>query len=63
MPNFRVGDPPPRHYTPDQLGGLCPACGQAIPAALAGMTEHPTCDPDWPPLVKVSRRAIRRTTP
>lgn len=60
MPNFRLGDPPAPHYTPDTLGGLCRECGRALPAALAGAVDtHPTCDPDWPPMLKASRRAFK----
>lgn len=55
-----------RHYTPDQLGGVCKECLIPVPAALADDIEpdtHPTCDPDWVSLVAQSRRATRRATP
>ena len=56
-----MGPPPERHYRGDMLGGLCVACRQPIPAALAGagILEHPTCDGDWPKLLLVSKRAER----
>jgi len=60
VPNFRMGPEPQRHYGPDDLGGLCEGCGTAIPAALAGMTRHPTCIPEWPTLLEASRAATAR---
>lgn len=57
--NFRREEPP-RHYGPDDLGGLCDECGNPLPAALAGLTTHPTCDPDWPPMHAALERALRR---
>lgn len=51
---------PGRFYTPDRLGGLCSECRNPIPAALAGVTMHPTCHPDWSQLVKASQQAARR---
>lgn len=53
-------DPLPRHYGPDNTGGLCDECGGPMPAALAGDTRHLTCDPDWPALVKRSQRAVAK---
>lgn len=50
---------PRPHYTPDQLGGLCSECGHPIPAALAGTTMHPACDPDMPALDAAYARAKR----
>jgi hypothetical protein len=57
---------PRQHYTKDQLGGLCQGCGNPIPAALAGMLTHPTCDPEFPALNVSLKRALARrraTTP
>lgn len=36
-----------RHYTPDLLGRLCPACKQRVPIALneVGEEYHATCGP------------------
>jgi hypothetical protein len=54
-------NPPPRHYTPDHLGGLCEACKAPLPAALAGLeVTHPTCDPDWPPMLAALKRELTR---
>ena len=49
-----------RYYQADTLGGVCEACGQLIPAALAGITTHPTCDPEWAALLVSLRRALKR---
>jgi hypothetical protein len=54
-------NPPPRHYPPDQLGGLCEECRTPLPAALAGLeVTHATCDPDWPPMLAASKREMAR---
>jgi hypothetical protein len=57
---------PDPYYQRDQLGGLCQGCGNPIPAALAGMLTHPTCDPEFPALNVSLKRALARrraTTP
>lgn len=49
---------PDRHYSPADAGGLCTACGNPLPAALAGLEDHPACDPDMPALRVADRRRI-----
>ena len=56
---FHVG----RHYQPDDLGGICPECQTAIPAALAGMTTHPACEPGFLEAVaELDRQMLRKGT-
>lgn len=51
-----------RRYTRADAGPPCGVCGTPVvaPLAAAGITEHPTCDPDMHELLRASRAAEER---
>lgn len=53
-------DLPARHYGPDDAGGICESCRLPMVAALAGELLHPTCEPDFVPMVKRLQNLLRR---